>query len=386
MKCREFKWSLWLVLCIALCWSACSKDNEDESENPGGTEVVEPPFQPSAYALNIVYFLPTDLQPFEDYQRRLSEIMLWIQDFYRQNMIRNGFGNRTFGLDMETDKLVRIINISGKLTADGYPYEGGGTIATKEINAYFAAHPDEKRSEHVLVIMPNTKKNNMDPGGTPFYGLGKFCFAMDYRYFDIKYNGLTNDDGLLFTKWFGGLAHELGHGLNLPHNKERVSLQATLGTALMGAGNYTLGLYPTYMTEASCGILNNCQVFSPVEKDFYRDNNVAREKDISIKFEKEYIRINTVFQAESGVIVGAAVYFDNLPAGGAANEYDAESWYVKPVATDSFVLDIPWSELHFPKKDFAIRIRLLFTDGHNREFMYRFEYKNGVLEDYIQKY
>jgi hypothetical protein len=39
----------------------------------------------------------------------------------------------------------------------------------------------------------------------------------------------------------GGVCHELGHALGLPHNQERSSEKSQLGTSLMGQGNRTYG-------------------------------------------------------------------------------------------------------------------------------------------------
>lgn len=50
-----------------------------------------------------------------------------------------------------------------------------------------------------------TITEDTNPGGVPFYGLGKICFALDYKYFDLKYLG----DPLL-AKWLGGMAHDSG--------------------------------------------------------------------------------------------------------------------------------------------------------------------------------
>ena len=41
--------------------------------------------------------------------------------------------------------------------------------------------------------------------------------------------------------FIGGVCHELGHALGLPHNNERADERAAFGTALMGSGNRTYG-------------------------------------------------------------------------------------------------------------------------------------------------
>ena len=50
---------------------------------------------PAEYPLNIVYFLGNDNEPVADYERRLSELMLYVQQFYAREMTRNGFPGRS---------------------------------------------------------------------------------------------------------------------------------------------------------------------------------------------------------------------------------------------------------------------------------------------------
>lgn len=221
---------------------------------------------PNAHHVNVVYFVPSDAEPVAGYERRISELLLYLQQFYGKEMIRNGYGNHSFGLKLKGNGEVDIITIRGKEPHGAYSYNGGWNKSLKEIDAYFSAHPDKKTSSHSFVIMPtfyDGEYNDKNPGGVPFYGLGKNCFALDYADFDIKHLGKDTREGRLLTKWYGGFAHELGHGLNLPHNNGPASMNAALGTPLMGAGNYTFGMSPTYMTPASCAILSNTEVFAP---------------------------------------------------------------------------------------------------------------------------
>ena len=208
----------------------------------------------TAQQLNVVYFLGSDTEPVPDYERRLSELLLYLQQFYGREMQRHGYGARSFGLDIKSPGRVNIIEYKAKNPAAHYPYaNGGGWKAAQELEEFFKANPDRKKSQHTLVIMPtwNDEKNGPDnPGGVPFYGMGRNCFALDYPAFDIKHLGQKTREGQLLTKWYGGLAHELGHGLNLPHNHQTASDGKKYGTALMGAGNYTFGTSPTFLTPA----------------------------------------------------------------------------------------------------------------------------------------
>ncbi len=217
-------------------------------------------------ALNVVYFIGSDREPVADYERRLSELLLHLQQYYGKEMARNGFGHRAFGLIRKPDGMVNILLIRGKQPGAYYGYDnGGGARCIEEVEAFFKANPDKKHSNHTFVIMPtfyDEKYHDESPGGVPFYGYGKYCFALDYAHFDIRYLGEDSLRGRLMTKWYGGFAHELGHGLNLPHNNGTASQNAEKGTALMNAGNYTFGKSPTYLTKATSALLDRSETFA----------------------------------------------------------------------------------------------------------------------------
>ncbi len=217
------------------------------------------------HCLNVIYFLGNDNEPVAGYERRLSELLLYLQQFYGKEMARNGFGKRSFGLARRENGDVDILVIRGKRPAATYAYDGDFVHCLKEIGEYFEAHPEQKRSRHSFIIMPtfyNEQYNDGNPGGVPFFGYGVNCFALDYADFDISHLGQETHKGRLLTKWYGGFAHELGHGLNLPHNNGPASMNEALGTPLMNAGNYTFGFSPTYLTPASCNILDRSETFA----------------------------------------------------------------------------------------------------------------------------
>lgn len=222
---------------------------------------------PSAHQVNVIYFLGNDNEPVAGYETRLSDLLLHLQRFYGSEMARNGYGNRSFGLNLTPEGKAKILVLRGKLPSTEYGYDNGGAWkCLEEINEHFKAHPEDCHSRHSFIIMPtfyNEEYNDDTPGGVPFFGLGTNCFALDYAHFDIKYLGEDSDRGRLLTKWYGGFAHELGHGLNLPHNNGTATENAAHGTALLNCGNYTFGLKPTYLTPASCRILDRSETFAP---------------------------------------------------------------------------------------------------------------------------
>ncbi|ASZ12444.1 discoidin domain-containing protein [Chitinophaga pendula] len=366
------------LLATFLLWatvSACKRDVSQPSGSPSphGEQLN---LSNSAYHLNIVYFVPSDMDTLIKYRERISGIMLQGQRFYGKWMQHYGYGNRSFGLLPDsTGKGIKIIVVKGKQTKDKYPYEGGGNIAIGELNSYFAANPAQKTSEHTLVIMPaSTYAADGDPGGVPFYGLGRWCFALDYKEMDTSYLGTGGVLGNRATKWIGGLMHELGHGLNLPHNKEKVSEAAdtSKGTALMGSGNYTYGKSPTFLTAASTAILNNSQTFrTTTVTDLYGSVSVSM-KSIKAQYLSGNIEIKAKFTNNKPV---NNVILYNDPEGG--NDYDAVPWVVKPVG-DSFNISMPINELHKKEGNYSLRIRFLFENGSLKELSYPYSFVNNV--------
>lgn len=250
------------------------------------------PLVPSAYQVNVVYFVPADMEPYADYERRLSELLLYLQQFYGKEMTRNGYPNRSFGLKRRADGNVDIILIRGKEAQSVYAdeKERGWEKEAKEVEEYFAAHPGTKASEHTFFLAPVPADADIEhgsPGGWAFHGDGTNCYAIDYPDFELKHIGHDNREGKLLTLWYGGFAHELGHGLNLPHNTGTKPQNEAMGTALLANGNYTFGTKPTYLTKASCDILDCSQTFLPAGAVIkpYEEHPYSEAKDIQLHFD-----------------------------------------------------------------------------------------------------
>ena len=339
----------------------------------------------TAQQLNVVYFLGSDTEPVPDYERRLSELLLYLQQFYGREMQRHGYGARSFGLDIKSPGRVNIIEYKAKNPAAHYPYEnGGGWKAAQELEEFFKANPDRKKSQHTLVIMPtwNDEKNGPDnPGGVPFYGMGRNCFALDYPAFDIKHLGQKTREGQLLTKWYGGLAHELGHGLNLPHNHQTASDGKKYGTALMGAGNYTFGTSPTFLTPASCALLDACEVFSvtPAQK-FYEGRPEVEIKDTAISFKGDQILISGSYKSPQ-TVKALNVYVQDPPY--AVNQdYDAVSFSQRlGKKSGTFSMKIDKKELDgLTNNEFRISLMFILANGLHMQKHFTFHW--DAFQDY----
>ena len=343
--------------------------------------------QATEHPLNIVYFLGCDNQPVADYERRLSELMLYVQQFYAREMQRNGFPGRSFGLERLENGNVKLHVVRGKLPSREYSYGPGHNPCLADIREWAAANPGALRSDHILVIMPtfyDEKNNDMSPGGVPFYGLGRYCFALDYAHFDLRHIGQDTHEGRLLTKWLGGLAHELGHGLNLPHNEGTVSEKAAMGTPLMGAGNYTFGMKPTYLTLNSARLLDRCQVFAPAGDTtaYYTDCPRPEVQAASLKWTGDTLELE--LSCTGCAWVNALV---QDPPYQVNQDYDAVAFCAEQTAESRYRLSIPVAELaaraNTGKAEQALDVLLVQPNGSRYRWRTVFDWSKLAPGDSI---
>lgn len=372
------------ILTIALLISglfifySCKKD-------PGSSNPPPPPDDTYNYTsghkynLNVIYFVPSDRQPNPGYEKRISEILLNGQEFFKKWMNYWGYGEKTFGLLKDAaKKRIKIILIRGKKPQSGYPYEGGHAAISPEINEYFAANPAEKKSDHFLIL---SAVNVTDPAavqnsGVPYYGVGKWCYALDFPGLDVNNLGKPGVTGSEASKWIGGMLHELGHGLNLPHCGETVSEKnnPVLGTSLMGGGNLTYGMTPTFLTKSGCAILNNGQLFAQEDKTFYGTVN-ATIKKIHAKYENGHIIISGRYGSAVPV---QDIIFWHRPMNDAGG-YRAMSFVSKAIATDSFYISMPVDEFR-EKGDLEYELAIIFphTNGSLTWTYYGYKFESDI--------
>lgn len=213
---------------------------------------------PSKRTLHIVYWTPADREPQPQYRERLSRVLFHIRDFYAREMDKLGFGKRTIRLATEDDGLLKIHVVRGRKPYADYHGQSGGPIRDECLPTLAAAGIDV--SKETLVIFCNM--SNWDPeAGTmsqnsPYYASGGLrngtAWQVDSALLDSDLLGkeepMLRDGqygkisvGKYNSIFVGGVCHELGHALGLPHNRERPDERVAFGTALMGSGNRTYG-------------------------------------------------------------------------------------------------------------------------------------------------
>ncbi|MCP4846482.1 MAG: hypothetical protein GY899_00865 [Verrucomicrobiaceae bacterium] len=207
--------------------------------------------------LHIVYWTPSDREPATDYRQRLSRILLHIRKFYADEMERIGFGRRTINLQQENDNLVKIHLVKGAGPYAKYNVKSGHKIRQECLPTLHKAGIDAARE--TIVIFCNlgewNEKTRTMRHRSPYYAGGSHRSGtawqldepiLDTRNLTVKTMMRDGQYGRISmgkhnTIFIGGIAHELGHALSLPHNRERPDERAAFGTALMGSGNRTYG-------------------------------------------------------------------------------------------------------------------------------------------------
>ncbi len=308
--------------------------------------------EPNGEALRLVYFHPADKGPQRDFRRRLDGIARDFQEFFYRQVNAQGFSVKRIPLEMEDvpgkegEQRVRLHVVRGADVNDAYGYESSGKIR-KECQVALKGVVDFE-SDFVLMFCGLCDRigDNQYVVHSPYYGDGSsnhmrgLCYAADVDILDIEnlsdtrthmryeeHSGKFRRTVAGFNSlYIGGIVHELGHGLGLPHNRELPSERSAIGNALMGTGNATYrnevwsNRKGSFLTLSSSLRLAVHPLFTGSDRGRERKSSV-QFTDLRFRADEKKLRIEGTVKTQPHPVAIIA-YSD--PVGG--GDYDAFSW------------------------------------------------------------
>ena len=206
--------------------------------------------QPAERLLHIVCWRPRDRDFAAGHRERLDRMLTDIQGFYAREMQRHGLGSRSIRLARDAEGGLVIHEVTGQGTFADYAKADGQRIRGECLPVLRDAGIDAGR-ETVMIF---TNLSDWDPVNSrfrhksPYYAGGSHvsgtAWQLDSPELDTL--NLSKTEPMLLdgeygrislgkhnSIFIGGIAHELGHALGLPHCRARDD-EAVLGTTLMG--------------------------------------------------------------------------------------------------------------------------------------------------------
>jgi len=314
--------------------------------------------QPGSRRLHVICWRAKDRDFPADHRGRLDRILTHIQRFYRREMERLGLGPRSIQLVRDGRGRLVIHEVVGERGFADYGTPDGGRIRQECLPVLKAAGVDIDR-ETVMIF---TNLATWDPQAlsfvhkSPYYAGGDHrsgtAYQLDSPELDVRNLGrrqpvITDGQygrislGKHNSIFIGGIAHELGHALGLPHCRATEAQAAAHGTALMGAGNLTYAEETrgegkgSFLTLADGLQLASHPQFSGSVKGMHDDATAALANPVAAAATDG--RSFTVSGRVAGTppVYAVVGYLD--PEGG--GDYDARTVATVPQPDGSFTLD-----------------------------------------------
>ena len=212
--------------------------------------------EPGERKLHVICWRPQDKPFAQGHKERIPRMLEHIQQFYANEMHRNGMGRRSFNLDYREDGKLVIHEAVGEGNYADYGRPDGDRIK-KECLPVLQKAGIEAGKETLLIFTNLGQWNpvlNTFVHKSPYYAGGNHrggtAWQLDSPELDPKNLPLKQPKimdgeygrislGKHVSIFIGGIAHEMGHAFGLPHCRETRVQREAFGTALMGAGNRT---------------------------------------------------------------------------------------------------------------------------------------------------
>lgn len=332
--------------------------------------------QPGQRKLHIICWTPSDRELPANYESRLDAILKRIQAFYASEMERHGFGPRSINLSLNEQGRVKLFAVTGRHPTEHYGKQSGREI--REECLPVLAEAGLNADEETIVIFCNLADWNAErlrfSHRSPYYAGGTnrsgTAWQLDSPELDVlnipKKQPLIIDGeygrislGKHNSIFIGGIAHELGHALSLPHCKPRPD-EAVLGTPLMGSGNRTFG--DEERGEGKGTILSFAHALKLASHPQFSESVKGMDVTPSLDLSELQITSDDRSISVSGKVTGSPpvygvlAYFD--PAGG--GDYDSTTMTAIPAADGSFSFS---TDALQPGKPAELRIVPLHCNG-----------------------
>ncbi len=332
--------------------------------------------------LRVVYFTPNDREPIPGYVERLDKVLEHIREFYRDGMAAAGYGERTFDLDRKDDGTLRVFVVRGEHGTEKYGRDSGWQVQQECRKALMKEGVN--LGQETAVILNNLLlwegDKNVEHG--PYAGGGNHLSGFAWAYDDamLDPDQLSSKEpggyfhrpcsiGKFNSHYIGGIAHELGHGLGLPHVcQKRADRQR--GTALMGAGNHTWGREQrgedtgTFLTTASAMQLSRNRLFADELKDA-QQRATCRLQEFDTEWKDGRLTLSGQLAADPPAH-GLIVFNDGEAR---KSDYDAVGWTTSVADDGSFEIEVK----EFRPGKFQLRLMACHTNGQKNRFAVDYE-------------
>ena len=227
-------------------------------------------------AVRIIYFLPYGISPQLNIQRKIKKIMHKVQQFYAQQMEKNGYSKATFNLETNPNAKIKIHLVQGKFTADYY-LEDTTTKIDAEITQYFDI------SQNVFLVFLESAIDGIAGDTLAVAGLESTYIDGERWHAHAGTAYIPTIDNAFDWQT---IAHELGHAFGLKHDFRRPSYIMSYGRT----GRSKL-------SSAAAHWLQQHRAFQPNQPNFNNSTTIDR-KNTSSSFQVEIFDADGIHQVQ----------------------------------------------------------------------------------------
>lgn len=329
--------------------------------------------------VRVVYFIPTDRKPEPDYQARIDRVMTHVQQFYREGMEQNGYGKLSFELERDATGTLQIHHVQAQGKMRDYGRNDAARVSLETRTALAKQNIETNRETLIIFQLLLEWDDDIATELGPYVGGGGPRNGTAYVYDDAKLDPKLLDSrekggyyhrpcsiGEFNTHYIGGVAHELGHALGLPHECEHERDRLKKGRSLMGAGNHTYGQElrgegrGAFLTAASALPLSVHPLFTG--KRVPAANMTCRLADLAVAYEKKELVVTGRLQ-DGPPAVGLVAFNDQhaIPS-----DYDAVSATSPVDAEGKFRVAVG----DLKPGDYQLRLTAYGASGDKRTFSF----------------